>query len=78
MMARLTGSGGEDPCQKAAYHTTDAVEFEDVLSLVDAKPLVQVLEESTHNSGDEANSGRKLNSDIASRRRDSHQTSDLT
>jgi hypothetical protein len=69
---------GEDSCEEGAHHAADAVELEDVEAFVDVQPLVEVLEGSAGDGGDEADDSGKPDGHVASSGCDADQTSDGT
>ena len=69
---------GEAAGKEGAYHSTNAMELEDVKTLIDAEPLVEILERRTDHRSQEPNDGGEPERYVASGGSDADKTSNRT
>lgn len=76
--SKLTRGRGKYSCQETANHTSNAVQFEDVHTLINMQPIIHVLKKRADDGSDEAYDGREPRFHIASRWGNADQSSNGT
>lgn len=68
----------KDTCEEGAHHAPNAVELEDIQTLIDTEELVETLDRRADDTSEEANQGSDPNRDETCGRSDADKTSDGT